>query len=113
MASFQALIDRIDAHETFLGVKFDSLVDKVSSVEKTLAAHVAGEGQIEQARIEFQASVKKALDGNGKPGIKSRVDRLEDRSQIIFWACSAVVVPSVLYVFYVTVQALAKHFGIL
>ena len=67
MASFQALIDRIDKHESFIGEKFDTLGDKVSAIDRTLAAHIAVEAKTTTDGEKFKPEVKKALWGNGKP----------------------------------------------
>jgi hypothetical protein len=111
MASFQSLIDRIDQHESFIGEKFDTLGDKVSKIDRTLAAHIAVEVKTTNDSDKFNAEVKKALWGNGKPGLTDRVKTMELFGHAAFWVATAIIVPSVGYTLYIGLQSLAHHFG--
>jgi hypothetical protein len=111
MASFQALIDRIDQHESFIGEKFDTLSDKVSAIDRTLSSHIAVEARATGDSDKFNADVKKALWGNGKPGLADRVKTIEVFGRGAFWVASAIIVPSVGYTLYIGLQSLAHHFG--
>ena len=138
MASFQALIDRLGAHELAMresldkqqdrvcrkldetNAKVDATNAKVAELDNSITEHQAKASEREKAEAEFHDAIKKTIWGNGKPGLTTtaldnanRIQILEKWQTSIFWVCGSIGTPCLLYVIYVLIQALAKKMGLL
>jgi len=101
----EALYDRLDRHEEQSNTQMQALCDKMDKLSTMIHVHTAAEA----VKMGTLADIKAAVFGNGTPGFKVRVDRLEQVACRIKWALTSVLVPLVLYAGYQLIhQAFAQ-----
>ena len=106
------LNDRIGNHERVLGETISaiggtigSLGTKVEEIKLTLVQHVATE-DTDRATIQ---RIEATVCGNGKPGLATRIAKLEWWGALVKGVIVSVILPVILYGGYVALQHWAAH----
>jgi len=64
-----------------LDERFERIATKLDALSETVTQHTAGEAGCRQV----VADLKRVVFGNGEPGLKIRVDRLEQARTHVLW----------------------------